>query len=406
MAGQRSDIVIVGGSVAATRAAETAAWHAPDLSITVVSDEAVAAYERPPLSKLALDDPVDLAALTYPVVDQLREQGVVFTLGTRAEQLDVAGKRVMTSQGAIECGAVVVATGCEPVVPPLFAGRPDVYVLRTHADAVGLRRAVADPARTVAVVGAGFIGGEFAATMVKAGREVALIDLDPNPLGRLGPPVAHAYRELHRAAGVHLHFGRAVVDIVEEADGRALRLDDGTTVTADVIVLGVGVRPTTGWLQDSGLTLDGGVVCDETLRAAEGVYAAGDIVRWPNARFGETMRIEHWTNAAEQGRVAGLNAVSTVLGNPAVACSTVPYFWSDQHGVRIQFAGHRTGMEEILEDRNGEGALFLYRSGDRVAGVLAFERRAQFVRLRAALRRPLSWSAAAELGVFNPVPTN
>jgi NADPH-dependent 2,4-dienoyl-CoA reductase/sulfur reductase-like enzyme len=403
---QTSDILIVGGSVAATRAAEAVARHASSLGITVVSDEANPPYERPPLSKIGLREPLELQALCYPVVAKLREQGVTFALDTRAERLDIQGSEVQTSRGPIQYGSLVIATGCDPVIPPPFAGLDDVFALRSYDDAVSLRRAVADPARSVAIVGAGFIGGEFAATLAKEGRDVALIDLDPKPLGRFGDPVADAYQALHRAAGVTLHLGNAVMDVVEDSGARALRLYDGTRVPADVILLGVGVRPSTTWLEDSGLVLDGGIVCDATLRAAERVYAAGDAVRWPNSRFDATMRVEHWTNAAEQGRVAGLNAVNALAGAPPVECSTVPYFWSDQHGTRIQFAGFLTTADEMFEDRTDEGSLFVYRSGEVVTGVLAFERRAQFVKLRAALRKPLSWRDAREIGGLHPVPSN
>lgn len=394
---ERSDIVIVGGSVAATRAAEAARKHASALSITVVTDELHAPYERPPLSKIGLDEPLDLEALTYPAVTRLRDQGVAFAVDTRAERLDVPARTVHTSRGPIEYGALVVTTGCEPIVPPPFAELDHVHTLRSFDDAVALRNATADPERSVAIVGAGFIGGEFAATLVKQGRDVALIDLDPKPLGHFGDPVAEAYAALHREAGVTLHLGNAIVDVVEGTRGRALRLHDGTIVPADVILLGVGVRPTTGWLEGSGLTLDGGVVCDATLRAADRVYAAGDLVRWPNARFDTMMRIEHWTNAAEHGRAAGINAAAALVGDPAVTCSTVPYFWSDQHGVRIQFAGFRTGDEVLFQDRTEDGTLYVYRSGDDVTGVLAFERRADFVRLRAALRKPVAWGDLAEI---------
>ncbi|XVQ09646.1 NAD(P)/FAD-dependent oxidoreductase [Spirillospora sp. CA-255316] len=392
----RADVVIVGGSVAATRAAETVARHAPQLSVTVVSDEPNEPYERPPLSKVGLAEPLELEALTYPAVARLREHGVRFALDTRAVGLDLEGRKVFTSGGDVEYGALVVATGCEPIVPPLFSGHQDVYPLRRLEDAAALRAAVADPATAVAIVGAGFIGGEFAGTLAEEGREVALIDLADKPLGRFGDAVADAYVALHRSNGVALHLGKAVIDIVHHGGRRELVLDGGARIPADVVLLGVGVRPSTDWLEDSGLKLDNGIVCDATLRAADGVFAAGDAVRWPNARFGATMRIEHWTNAAEQGRVAGLNAANTLLGLPGGECANVPYFWSDQHGVRIQFAGHRTGEEEIIEHRDENGALFLYRLGDELTGVLAFERRAQFVKLRAMLRSRLMWEAAAD----------
>jgi NADPH-dependent 2,4-dienoyl-CoA reductase/sulfur reductase-like enzyme len=397
-----SDIVIVGGSVAATRAAEAARRHAPSLSITVVTDESHLPYERPPLSKLPIADAVDLDRLTYPAARTLRDDGVDFMLGARAEALDLEAREVRTSRGVLGYQALVIATGCEPLIPPLFKDLPDVYALRRYEDAVAVRAAVRDSTKPVAIVGAGFIGGEFAATLAKENRQVALIDLAHHPLGRFGDAVAHRYESLHREAGVTLHLGSAAVAVTEEKR-RSILLYDGTSVPADVIVVGVGVRPSTDWLRGAGLLLEDGIACSADLRAAAGqVYAAGDVVRWPNGRYGTPMRIEHWTTAAEQGRIAGINAANGVLGNPAIECSTVPYFWSDQHGVRIQFAGYRTGEEEIFEHTDEAGSLFVYRRGDEVAGVLAFEQRSLFVRLRAALRTSLSWQQAQEIMGLNP----
>ncbi|GGJ65684.1 NAD(P)/FAD-dependent oxidoreductase [Streptomyces brasiliensis] len=391
---EKRDVVIVGGSVAATRAAEAVHRHAPHLSVTMVSDETHPPHERPPLSKVGLNEPLEIETLTYPTVETLRDGGVEIRLGTRAQSLDPARRLLGTTSGAIEYGAIVIATGCEPILPPQFADQPDVFILRRYDDAVALRHAVADPSRTVALVGAGFIGGEFAATLVKEGREVAIIDLAEKPLGRFGDNVADAYIALHRDAGVNLHLGSAVVGTATTDGRRHVRLDDGSQIPADVIVVGVGVRPSVDWLAESGLPLDNGIVCDETLRAIDGVFAAGDVVRWPNERFGASMRVEHWTNAAEQGRVAAINAVASILGEPLTVCANVPYFWSDQHGVRIQFAGHRYGDEQVLERHNEDGKLFVFQRGDAVTGVLAFERRQHFARLRAALRNELDLQQA------------
>ncbi|GGG26666.1 pyridine nucleotide-disulfide oxidoreductase [Rhodococcoides trifolii] len=394
----KTDVLVVGGSVAAIRAAETIARHAPDLGVIIVSDEEHPPYERPPLSKVGLTDDLDLAALTYPSVADLQSKGVRFVLATRATYLDVAARRVDTldasgATGSIEYGAVIVTTGCEPIVPPLFRDLPDVYSLRHFQDATALRSAVSDRSRSVAVIGAGFIGGEFAATLAKDGRDVTIVDLAEKPLGRFGDRVAADYAALHRDSGVALKLGDGVVGLADTPDGRVLQLASGATVPADVVLLGIGVRPSTDWLASSGLTLNNGVECDEHLRAADRVYAAGDVVRWPNPRFDSVMRIEHWTNAAEQGRVAGMNAANVLTGADPVVCSTVPYFWSDQHGKRIQFSGFITGAEEIVESQGPDGSLFVYRSGDAVTGVLAFERRAEFVKLRAMLRRETSWES-------------
>lgn len=397
MVNRTSDIVIVGGSVASLKAAEAITRHAPQLKVTLISEESHLAYQRPPLSKIGLSEAMDLESLAYPSAVNLQEQGVEFALGHRAVALDTASKQVQTTQGTFGYRALVIATGCEPIIPPIFRDKPDVYSLRTFEDAVALRDAVSDPNKTVAVIGAGFIGGEFAATLVKEGRKVSIVDLAEKPLGRFGEDVSEKYQSLHREAGVSLYLGLSVDDLVEEDGKRALLLSDGTKISADVILLGVGVRPSIQWLEGSGLTIDQGLVCDATLGAAPDIYAAGDLVRWPNQRFGISMRIEHWTNAAEQGRIAGTNAANAVLGQAAKEFSNVPYFWSDQHGIRVQFAGYRFGTEEIIEDHSDEGSLFLYRLGTEVTGVLAFERRTKFAELRAALRKPLTWERAQEL---------
>lgn len=392
-----TDVLIVGGSVAAIRAAETVARRAPGLSVTIVSDEAHAPYERPPLSKVGLGDNLDLETLTYPSVADLRARGVEFALDTRATALDVNGRRVVTSNGDIEYGAVVVTTGCEPILPDMFRELPDVFTLRRFSDAEALRAAVSDRTTSVAVIGAGFIGGEFASTLAKGGRDVTIVDLAEKPLGRFGAQAAAVYADLHRDSGVTLRLGDAVVGVENSSAGRVLRLADGDTVAADVILVGIGVRPSTEWLDSSGVTLNNGVVCDVHLRAADRVYAAGDVVCWPNGRFGTSMRVEHWTNAAEQGRVAGTNAANAVSGLPPVECATVPYFWSDQHGVRIQFSGFLTGAEDIVESRAPSGSIFVYKLGNTVTGVLAFERRAEFVKLRGMLRHETSWDAVQGL---------
>lgn len=391
-----ADVVIVGGSTAGLRAAESVARHAPDLSITVVSHERHLPYELPPLSKIPLQNPIEVDTLVYPIARDLRELGVDFRLDTRAEGLDTASRTIRLSDGDLTYKALIIATGCDALIPPLFAGRQDVYALRRFEDATALRASVADSSRSIAIVGAGFIGGELASTLIKAGRKVSLIDLSAKPLGQFGESIADAYAALHRDAGVDLFFGAGVVDIVEEDGGRKLVLQDETRIPADIIVVGVGVRPAIGWLQDSGLVFENGIVADATLRVGEDVFAAGDVVRWPNARFDAVMRIEHWTNAAEQGRMAGANAIRHLQGTDGEPFSNVPYFWSDQHGVRVQFAGYLRGDEEIVESRSPEGSLFLYRRGAVVTGVLAFERRAEFVKIRTLLRRELTWTEAHE----------
>lgn len=391
------DVAIVGGSIAGLRAAQTVVRHAPGLTIAMISDETHPPYERPPLSKVGLTKPLTLDALIYPAVNDLKSHGVNFLLGTKAEELDVDARKIGHSSGTLQYRSLVIATGCEAVIPPALSGLPNLFPLRRYEDAVSLRLALADPLKSVAIIGAGFIGGEVASMLVNEGRQVALVDLAKKPLGRFGEPVFKNYEALHRGAGIDLRFGEQVVDVLDQGDSRVLELSDGSRVPADVIIVGVGVRPSTGWLKRSGLRVENGILCDGVLRAADHVFAAGDAVRWPNRRWDTDMRVEHWTNAAEQGRVAGINAANDILGSPLEVCANVPYFWSDQHGVRIQFAGHRKGDEEVIESRDSDGSLFMYRQGEIVTGVLAFERRAEFVKIRTMLKNELSWHTASSL---------
>ncbi|WP_405622120.1 NAD(P)/FAD-dependent oxidoreductase [Streptomyces sp. NBC_00076] len=391
------DVVIVGASVAGLRAAEAVAKAARELTITVISEEAHPPYDRPSLSKAALTQPVGLDAVSLRSVARLRDQGVDFRLGTRAVGLDASCRELHLERGSISFGALVLACGCDPVVPALLAGRPRVVALRRWEDLLSLRAALAGTSVSVAVVGAGFIGGEVTSALKGSGRAVSLIDVSPQPLGRFGAFVTESYAALHEVAGVPQYFGDGVVDVLEAGRGRFLRLSSGAQVPADVIVVSGAARPSTGWLESSGLILRNGIVCDATLRAHEGVFAAGDVARWFNPRYGTQIRLEHWTNAAEHGRIAGLNAARSVVGGSTEVCAAVPYFWSDQHDVRIQFAGFLGRDERTLLRRTDDGSIVLYGRDDQLVGVLAFEHRSLFVELRTMLRGKGAWDTGMEL---------
>ncbi|EMF51294.1 FAD/NAD(P)-binding oxidoreductase [Streptomyces bottropensis] len=391
------DVVIVGASVAGLRAAEAVARVARELTVTVIGEEAHPPYDRRSLSKAALTQPGGLDAVSMRSVARLRDEGVDFRLGTRAVGLDATRRELHLEQGTISFGALVLACGCDPAVPALLASRPRVVALRRWENLLSLRAALAGTSVSVAVVGAGFIGGEVTSALKGSGRAVSLIDVSPQPLGRFGAFVAESYAALHEEAGTAQYFGDGVVDVLEERRGRFLRLSSGAQVPADVIVVSGAVRPSTGWLESSGLVLRDGIVCDAALRAHEGVFAAGDVARWFNPRYGTRMRVEHWTNAAEHGRIAGLNAVRSIVGGSAEACATVPYFWSDQHNVRIQFAGFLSGDERTLVQRTADGSIVLYGRDDQLVGVLAFEHRSLFVELRTMLGGKGPWDRAMEL---------
>src|SRR5205085_752050 len=231
---------------------------------------------------------------------------------------------------ALSFDGLVIATGASArrlPHPPSLAG---LHVLRTLEDCLTLRSALAAGSR-VAVVGAGFIGAEVAATCRKRGLEVDLVEALPAPLANsLGTQAGNWCSQLHLDHGVRLHSGVTVTGFEGYERVEALRLSDGQVLPADVVLMGVGVVPQTGWLEGSGIELDNGVVCDEYCRtSAPAVVAAGDVARWYNPLFEESMRVEHWTNAVEQGEAA---ARSLVLGpDDLTPYAPAPYFWSDQY---------------------------------------------------------------------------
>ena len=266
-----------------------------------------------------------------------------------------------------------------------------MHTLRTVQDCLALRADLdAGPDRVV-VVGAGFIGAEVAATCRQRGHEVTLLEALPLPLARvLGDQMGQVCADLHRRSGVDLRTGVGVAGFVAGDGGRvaAVELADGTSVAADMVVVGIGVSPNTSWLEGSGLALDDGVVCDETCLAAPGIVAAGDVARWPNRRYGELMRVEHWDNAVEQGAYVARRLLAEATGEVVEPYAPVPWFWSDQHGVKIQLAGRCRPDDEVavvhgsIEERR---FVALYGRDGVVVGALGFNRPPQIVRWRIRL---------------------
>jgi NADPH-dependent 2,4-dienoyl-CoA reductase/sulfur reductase-like enzyme len=298
----------------------------------------------------------------------------------------------------------VIATGAHARVLPGTEDIDGVHTVRTLDDAIALRAALrAEHARRLTVVGAGFIGSEVAAVGRKLGLEVTILEALETPLARaVGERMGRALTHLHRKHGTDVRTGVAVEEVLAE-DGRVVgvRLGDGTEVATDVLVVGIGARPATDWLEGSGLTIDDGVVADETLAAAPGVYVAGDIARWPNALFSDvapgTMRLEHWTSAADQGGRAARHAVDP---GAAKAYETVPYFWSDWYDGRVQFVGIAAGDHiEVVAGDDTEGGPFtaIYRAGDRIVGALAVDMPAEVMKYRRLIGGRKTWDDALEL---------
>lgn len=331
-------VVIVGGSLAGLRTAQALRREGHRGAITVVSEEPHwPPYDRPPLSKQVLVGALEPERVRLRVPD---DPGTNVLTGRRAEHLDLTARSVTLDDGTcLPYEALVIATGATPRRLPGADGLANVHVLRTIDDSLALRTDLGR-ARRVAVVGAGFIGCEVASSSRSLGLDVTVIDQLSVPLAPLGPVVGEILAGVLRADGVDLRLGAGVAGF-ERGDGAAtgVRLGGGTVVEADVVVVGIGVTPATAWLEGSGLTIDDGVVCDETCLAVGGggrVAAAGDVARWIHPRCG-SIRIEHWTNAGEQA--AHVARVLVHGADAAGSFAPVPYFWSDQFGRKLQFVG-------------------------------------------------------------------
>lgn len=355
-------------------------------AITVIGEEPHHPYDRPPLSKqmLGLGDGVAAVPLVTP--GELDELEVDLRTGIRAEALDAQRRVVHTSDGAeVPYEKLVIATGAIPraLTFPVPRG---VHTLRTLDDASILREALHRRPRVV-VIGAGFIGAEFASAARAAGCGVVIVEAQPVPMAHLlGPVVGDALAGLHRSRGVELHTGASVTQIRADDAGAvsSVLLSDGRSLPADLVVVGIGAQPATEWLVGSGVPLRDGVVCDDRLRVlgVPHVHAAGDIARWPHPLYEGTQRIEHWTNAQEHAAVVAAD----LLGTP-VPAPQIPYVWSDQYGQRIQIAGRPAAGELArLEGDVQAGLVALYADSAGVAvGAVVVDDPRGFMRIRRAL---------------------
>jgi len=381
-------IVVVGASLAGFRAAEAVRKEGFDGRLLILGDEPHLPYDRPPLSKEFLAGRMERDRVQLRSVEQLEAE---WLLGEAAVSLDLAARRIDTSKGReLPFDGLVIATGSKPRrLGALDPRRAGVFELRTLDDALALQGQLR-PDRRLVIVGCGFIGVEVASTARELGAEVAMVSL-LSPLAIAGAPAVAQATRLLEAHGVALHLGRTV-EHVQGEPVESVVLDDGKRLEADAVVSAVGVVPATDWLAGSGLQLDNGVLCDARLAVlgAENMVAAGDVARWSNPRCGGApMRIEHWTNAAEQGRAA---ARTLVHGSSAEPHGSVPLFWSNHFTVRMQSVGlpDRADRFEVVEGspEDDELAVAGYL-GDRLVAGLTWNKPRALIALRGRLAEPL-----------------
>ena len=378
-----ASVVIVGGGAAGFAAADMLRRKGYQGSVTILSADASPPVDRPNLSKdflegTAQDDWIPLRPAEY-----YTERRIDLALNTRVSAIDLQSKRIQTANGrAYEFGALLIATGADPVRPETpRSGDAAILYLRTFADARAIV-AKAESAKSVVVVGAGFIGLEVAASMRIRGLAVHVVAPDNVPLERVvGPDVGQVVRAVHEERGVVFHLGKTV----SRVDGKQVTLSDGATLAADFVVMGVGVRPSIALAEQAGLALDRGIAVDEYLQtSAPGVYAAGDVARWPDPHSRERVRIEHWVVAERQGQVAAQN----ILGH-RVRFDAVPFFWSKHYDFALHYVGHAEKWDAVeidgsLEARN---CTVTYKRGGLTLAVVTIDRDFESLQAELALEQ-------------------
>lgn len=372
---EQGRIVVVGASAAGASAAHALRAEGFAGALTLVGEEPDLPYDRPPLSKHALLDQWQPEKLHLFNATTYGEMAIDLVLGNRAAHLDLDGRAVCLANGKrLEFDGLVIATGSTPRTLPQLSEATNVHSLRTTGDAIRLRQVFDKPNARLAVIGAGFIGTELAATARLAGVEVSLIDSASNPLeARLGANVGRMLGRMHRDRGVDLRMGVTVESSIRSSSGGridALLLSDGSTIEPDAIVVAIGAAPNIEWLRGSGLPLGNGVECDACCRVVDGIYAAGDVAEWLHPGYGRRLRIEHRTNAAEQAAAAAKNMLGA-----STLFAPMPFFWSDQFEVKLQMHGvvsHTDDVRVLYGSIDDPRFVIGFYANERLTGVLSW----------------------------------
>ena len=361
-----SDLLIVGGGLAAVNVIRALRSSGDQRSIRVLGEEEYLPYDRPPLSKQFLAGALHEVDMALATPEDWQNFGAEFKAGVRALSLHPSFNAVTDQEGVEWSGDdIVVATGAR--ARDWHTPQERVFTIRTIDDALKLRAGLTNGTRLV-IVGAGFIGLEVASTAVEAGCEVLVLESASTPLTRvLGEGAGQWFIDLHAQHGVHVMCGQNVKNIVQNGDHVTLQLE-GDTLEADYVLLGIGVIPNVEWLEGSHVHIDDGVVCDESGRTSrEHVWAVGDVARWRNRGTGTHLRVEQWQAAVDQAQVLA----ACLTGEDAV-WESVPYFWSDQYGRKVQFAGTAGTRSEVIEQE--VNPVVIFSDGDRATGLLAVDK--------------------------------
>jgi NADPH-dependent 2,4-dienoyl-CoA reductase/sulfur reductase-like enzyme len=389
------EVVIVGASLAGVRSAEQLRRLGFNGRITLVNGEAHLPYDRPPLSKQLLTGGREPDSILLCPPARIEELRLGLINGHRAVALDCHTQQViLDDHRRLDYDSLLIATGSVARSLPGAEALDGVHPLRTVDDSLAIAKAMAG-GRRVVIVGAGFIGAEVASSARELGLDVVLLEGASAPLIRIfGSTVGEYFADLHRRNGVDLRCEVPIAAI--EGAGRVERvvLADGATIDTDLVVVGIGARPATDWLQSSDLTLQDGVVCDEHLRAVgvANVYAAGDVARWPHPGLGLT-RAEHWTNAVEQAATVAHN----MMAPDSRPFTAIPYVWSDQYGLKFQLYGN-THSDDRVELASGALAedrfVVCFGRGEQFTGALGVRSAKKLLAARNLLEGQASFAEA------------
>jgi 3-phenylpropionate/trans-cinnamate dioxygenase ferredoxin reductase subunit len=386
----RQTFVIIGANMAGGRAAQALRKEGFTGPIVLIGEEPDAPYERPPLSKEYLRGQVAKEKIYLAKEDFAAENDVDLRLGVRAERIDVAQRAVTLASGeSVAYDKLLIATGGRPrrlTVPG--ADLDGVYYLRTFADSEAIAAELQEGKRAV-VIGAGFIGAEVAASARMQGLDVTLLEIASVPLERaLGADVGRIYAQLHRDHGVDLRLDEGIERIEGATRAERVVTTKGNSIDCDFVVAGVGIEPNVEIAEGTGIDVDNGIVVDEYCRTnVEDVFAAGDVANFYHPVLEQRFRVEHWENAQGQGRAAALN----MLGRDE-PYTDIPWFWSDQYDVNMQYAGHASSWDATAvrgDPEARDGTIFYLKDG-RFLAVLAFNRFRDVRRARALLAAGVS----------------